>query len=237
MRTGQALEITNIHSSTRGTKQARNRQNSSSQTTNTLDKESFKQALSQFLVDFFSSKHLDQGIDISTKLLSKPLDILTLFDLNIKKSYPGFYNLFKELHNDKNLPRLGSRINSNFKELRRLLHQTISDNKHKKLSNELAEFLTNLILTNNSQPNNNNKNESEILSGFIHYINKTVNIDIDLNSVLLGLNLMFTKPHFLNDVMNSWQNFCESLKIDIDPTLKILSCILGRLSKKKPSLP
>ena len=235
MRTWQALEITNIHSSTRGTKQARNRQNSSSQTTNTLDKESFKQALSQFLVDFFSSKHLDQGIDISTKLLSKPLDILTLFDLNIKKSYPGFYNLFKELHNDKNLPRLGSRINSNFKELRRLLHQTISDNKHKKLSNELAKFLTNLILTNNSQPKN--KNESEILSGFIHYINKTVNIDIDLNSVLLGLNLMFTKPHFLNDVMNSWQNFCESLKIDIDPTLKILSCILGRLSKKKPSLP
>ena len=235
MKTGQALEITNIHWSTGKTKQARKRQNSSSQTT--IDKESFKQALSQFLVDFFSSKHLDQGIDISTKLLSKPLDILTLFDLNIKKSYPGFYNLFNELHNDKNLPRLGSRINSNFKELRRLLHQTISDNKHKKLSNELAEFLTNLILTNNSQPNNNNKNESEILSGFIHYINKTVNIDIDLNSVLLGLNLMFTKPHFLNDVMNSWQNFCESLKIDIDPTLKILSCILGRLSKKKPSLP
>jgi hypothetical protein len=235
MRTGQASERKNIHWSTRQTGQAGNHQNSSSNTTNTLDKESFKQALSQFLVDFFSSKHLDQGIDISTQLLSKPLDILTLLDLNIKKSYPGFYNLFKELHNDKNLPRLGSRINSNFKELRRLLHQTISDNKHKKLSNELAEFLTNLILTNNSQPEN--KNESKILSGFIHYINKTVNIDIDLNSVLLGLKLMFTKPHFLNDVMNSWQNFCESLNIDIDPTLKILSCILGRLSKKKPSLP
>lgn len=235
MKTGQASQENNIDWSTRQTGQAGDRQNSSSNTTNTLDKESFKQALSQFLVDFFSSEHLDQGIDISTKLLSKPLDILTLFDLNIKKNYPGFYNLFKELHNDKNLPRLGSRINSNFKELRRLLHQTISDNKHKKLSNELAEFLTNLILTNNSQPKN--KNESEILSGFIHYINKTVNIDIDLNSVLLGLNLMFTKPHFLNDVMNSWQNFCESLKIDIDPTLKILSCILGRLSKKKPSLP
>lgn len=233
MRTGQALEITNIHSSTRQTGQARKRQNSSSQTT--IDKESFKQALSQFLVDFFSSEHLDQGIDISTKLLSKPLDILTLLDLNIKKSHPEFYNLFKKLHNDKKFSELGLELNSNFKELRRLLHQTISDNKHKKLSNELAKFLTNLILTNNSQPKN--KNESEILSGFIHYINKTVNIDIDLNSVLLGLNLMFTKPHFLNDVMNSWQNFCESLKIDIDPTLKILSCILGRLSKKKPSLP
>ena len=230
METGQASQGNNIDWSTGQTKQAGNRQNSSSQTTNTLDKESFKQALSQFLDNLFSSEHLDQGIDISTQLLSKPLDILTLLDLNIKKSYPGFYNLFKELHNDKNLPKLGLNINSISKELHRLLHTKILEkNNPKKLSDELAEFLTNLILTNNSQPKN--KNESEILSGFIHYINKTVNTDADLNSVLLGLKLMFTKPHFLNDAINSWQNFCEKLNINIDPTIKILSSILGGLSK------
>lgn len=227
MKTEQASQGNNIDWSTRQTGQAENHQNSSSQTTN---KEPFKQALSQFLVDFFSSKHLDQGIDISTQLLSKPLDILTLLDLNIKKSYPRFYNLFKELHNDKNLHKLGLNINSISKELHRLLHTKILEkNNPKKLSDELAEFLTNLILTNNSQPKN--KNESEILSGFIHYINKTVNTDIDLNSVLLGLKLMFTKPHFLNDAINSWQNFCEKLNINIDPTIKILSSILGGLSK------
>lgn len=225
MKTGQASQEKNIDWSTRQTKQAGSHQNSSSQTTN---KESFKQALRQFLVDFFSSKHLDQGIDISTQLLSKPLDILTLFDLNIKKSHPEFYSLFKELHNDKKFSELGLDINSISKELHRLLHTKILEkNNPKKLSDELAGFLTNLILTDNSQP----KNESAILNNFIHDINKTVNIDIDLNSVLLGLKLMFTKPHFLNDAINSWQNFCEKSNINIDPTIKILSSILGGLSK------
>ena len=205
------------------------RQNGSAGTPSTLDEESFKQALSQFLVDFLSSKHLDQGIDILTQCLSKPLDTLTLLKPNIKKDYPEFYKLFKDLHHDKNLSRLGSRINSNFRELHRLLHQTISENSPKKLSNELAGFLTKLILTDKSQPEN--KNESEILSDFMRDIN-TID-SINPNLVLCSLKLMFTKPHFLNDVMNSWQNFCENLKIDIHPALKIISCILGGLSKKK----
>lgn len=223
MKTGQASQENNIDWSTRQTGQARKRQNSSSQTTN---KESFKQALSQFLVDFFSSKHLDQGIDISTQLLSKPLDILTLLDLNIKKSHPEFYSLFKELHNDKKFSELGLDINSISKELHRLLHTKILEkNNPKKLSDELAGFLTNLILTDNSQP----KNESAILNNFIHDINRTEGVNP--NSVLLGLKLMFTKPHFLNDAINSWQNFCEKLNINIDPTIKILSSILGGLSK------
>ena len=179
MKTGQASQEKNIDWSTRQTKQAGSHQNSSSQTTN---KESFKQALSQFLVDFFSSKHLDQGIDISTQLLSKPLDILTLFDLNIKKSHPEFYSLFKELHNDKKFSELGLDINSISKELHRLLHTKILEkNNPKKLSDELAGFLTNLILTDNSQP----KNESAILNNFIHDINKTVN--------MLVISLFFKK--------------------------------------------
>jgi ribosomal protein S17E len=206
----------------------KSRPNGSAGTPSTLDEESFKQALSQFLVDFFSSKHLDQGVDILTQCLSKPLDILTLLKPNVKKDYPEFYNLFKDLHNDKDLSKLGFKINSNFKELHRLLHQTISDNNPKKLSNELAGFLTKLILTDKSQPEN--KSESEILSDFMHDINTIESINPNL--VLCGLKLMFTKPHFLNDVMNSWQNFCENLKIDIDPALKIISCILGKLSKK-----
>jgi len=97
------------------------RQDGSAGTPSTLNEESFKQALSQFLVDFFSSKHLDQGIDILTQCLSKPLDILTLLDPKIKKRYPEFYTLFQKLNNNGKFSQLGLNINSNLKELRRLL--------------------------------------------------------------------------------------------------------------------
>jgi hypothetical protein len=200
--------------------------NGSAGTPSTLAKESFKQALSQFLINFLSSKHLDQGIDIFTKLLSRPLDTLTLLNLNIKKTYPELYNLLKELHKDEKFSRLRLDIHYVSRNLHRLLHQKISNKNPKKLSNELASFLTNLILINKptSEP------ESNILNHVIQNINKLCT-DMNLDSTLLGIKLILTKPHFLNDIIDSWKKFCEELKIDLDPQIRILSKSLNYLSK------